>query len=112
MPNLSDFAKEFKQKTSKQNNFQPQAEIKNKINEMGVNPNQKEKLEQNIKANFDKFSGMDSNQLYSQLFQEAQKLKANGNFNYEAIKNAIDNMSSYITPQQKEAMLELLKQLR
>lgn len=108
MTRLSDFAKNYQPKEKEQQKQSiNQEEIKAQFSS-----GQQEDIEENVKKTMEKYENMDQGQLYQQLFQEASKLKANGQFNYDALYSSIENMGSYLSPDQKEKMLALLNQLR
>lgn len=106
MSSLSDFAKNYKPKEKK--------EMPENLEQVRQNFSEKENqaFDENAKQAWEKYSNMDENQLQNQLFKEASKLKANGQFDYNSLYSAVQNMGDMISPQQKENMLKLLEQLR
>lgn len=107
MSSLSDFSKNFMPKKKEEKTTQMQGQEEQKSFE-----NQKEKMEENVKSQYNRFSGMNQSEMMSELFKETNRLKQNGQFNYDSLVNAIDNMSGMLSEEQKHKMKELLKQLR
>ncbi len=109
MSSLSDFAKKFKQKNAEATRHlkQKAEQVKTELyNEKG------QEFEDMLKGAQDRFQNMNQQQLYSELFKEASRLKASGKFDYDALYAAVENMSPYIDQQQKQTMLNLLNQLK
>lgn len=106
MPSLSEFAKNYKPKENKEN--------AQSIEDIRQNFSQEEnlKLDETIKDNWQKYENMSQDQLFNELFSQADKLKANGQFNYDALYNSIQNMDGYLSQEQKQNMLNLLQKLR
>lgn len=98
MSSLSEFSKKFQPKQNQEKTQQKPTQNNNNF-------------EQDVKSNYDKFSGLNQSELFNELHKEGQRLKSTGQFDYNALKNAIDNMSGYISEEQKQKMLELLKQI-
>lgn len=107
MSSLSDFSKNFTPKKKEEKTTQPQSQEEQK-NFKSQNTN----IEEDVKKQYNKFSGMNQNEMMSELFKETNRLKQNGQFNYEALVGAIDNMSGMLSEEQKHKMKELLKQFR
>jgi hypothetical protein len=110
MASLSDFVKKF----DKDKKVETTQELKEKAEQMRdeIYKEKGDEFNNLLSGAQERFKDMDQGQLYSELFKEAGRLKSSGQFNYEALSSAIENMSSYITPEQKQTMLNLLKQLK
>ena len=81
--------------------------VKNSAN-FGKENVQKESLEQA----YNKFISMDKKELEKNLEEEILRQKIGGNFNISRIENAIDQMTAYITEEQKQNMKELLHRFK
>lgn len=109
MTSLSEFSKNFKPKPKE--NLKTQEELQQKINQ-NLNKQQQEKIQEDISSKYQNLKDKDQNELMSELFKEGQKLKANGQFNYDNLYQSIQNMSGMISEEQKETMINLLNKLR
>lgn len=109
MSSLSDFSKNFKPKPKQ--TVQNEGEVKQQINQ-NFSQSQQNKMQDDIASKYDSLKGKSQDQLMSELFKEGQRLKANGQFNYDSLYQAIQNMSGMLSPEQKETMLNLLNKLK
>lgn len=70
-------------------------------------PNQKE-----MQDMMNKYSKMPRNDLMKNLFQEVQRQKQNGTFDIKKLEKTIDGLGSFLTPEQKKNIKELLNQVK
>lgn len=103
MSSLSNFSKNFTPKKNEEKASQTQS---------GTEQNQTDYLKQNAEQKYKQYSQMSQSEMMSELFKETNRLKQNGQFNYDALASAIDNLSGVISEEQKELLKALLKQLR
>lgn len=112
MPGLSDFSKNFIPKEKVKKTAQTNEDIlKENINAKFSKQEQSD-MADTIKSNYSRLSNMNQNEMMSELIKESNRLKNNGQFNYNGLVNAIDNMGGMISQEQKQKMKDLLNQIR
>ena len=65
----------------------------------------------NVEEIYDKYKDKNQDELLNELFNNVNKQKENGTFNYEAICNMVEKMSPFLTKEQNLRIKELLKKL-
>lgn len=88
--------------------FQQSTENLSQNQSTNSNPANQKEMEDMV----NKFSKMPQNDLMKNLFQEVQKQKRNGTFDVKKLENTIDSLGSFLTPQQKKNIKELLNQVK
>lgn len=103
MTSLKDF---IKQKNNNQNNHANQEINMDKIKE--ENPKNIENLEENIK----KYQNMSQQDLMSELFKEAGRLKENGSLNENTLNSLKSTLIPMLNDEQKSMLNNILNQLK
>lgn len=98
MKNFSEFIENFEQKEKSSK----------KINEQDL----KNKYEQKIKEDYMKYSTYSEDELTNLLFKEVQRQKQQGTFDFERLKNAVEMLMPYITPEQKQKINNILSNIK
>lgn len=68
--------------------------------------------EKQIENEFNELKNCSSDQLMEKLAQEVKKQKLNGQFDYEALKNSIEQIKIYLPTQTYENMLRIIESLK
>ena len=68
--------------------------------------------EKQIEDEFNELKNCSSDQLMEKLAQEVKKQKLNGQFDYEALKNSIEQIKIYLPTQTYENMLRIIESLK
>ena len=112
MSGLFDFSKQFTPKKKEEKEQKTSSEKVEEIKNQTFSKQQQSTIEDQIKNNYSKLSGMSQSEMMSELMRESSRLKQNGQFDFAALNKAIDGMSGMISEEQKQKMKELLKQIR
>ncbi|MBO4412905.1 MAG: hypothetical protein J5779_02715 [Clostridia bacterium] len=68
--------------------------------------------EKYIRNKVNEYSQMDEQQMMSKLFQEVQKSKQNGSFNYNDLSTKLNSVKGYLTDEQIQKLEKLLEKIR
>ena len=74
--------------------------------------NKQKDKEKQIEDEFNELKNCSSDQLMEKLAQEVKKQKLNGQFDYEALKNSIEQIKIYLPTQTYENMLRIIESLK
>ncbi len=76
-----------------------------------INKNTQQKKE-NIENLYEKYKNFNQNDLTSELFNNIEKQKNEGTFDYEKIKNTISQIMPYLNGEQQKNMLSILEKIK
>ena len=68
--------------------------------------------EKDIKAKFDEYKDMNSEDLHSTLLGEVAKQKNAGNFDYASLRSMVDSLSGLLPTSDYEKVVKLLESLK
>ena len=65
-----------------------------------------------IRAEYESLKGCSSQELMSKLAQEVQQQKTSGTFDYDSLKNSVEQIKIYLPTQTYENMLRIIESLK
>ncbi len=83
-----------------------------RISEMGNSSSKQNIKNKNIKEAYEELKGCSSEELMQRLTKEISGQKLNGTFDYEALRNSIEKIKTYLPTQTYENMIRIIESLR
>lgn len=106
---MSKNIRNFKGYNNQSNN---KSNCNNGNNYAGGNNYNKSDVEQDVKNQFNKYSGYSENQLIDEFYKEVYRQQKLGNLNPQMLQNFYNMMAPNMTPAQKKKMKDLIDSVK
>ncbi|MBE7082588.1 MAG: hypothetical protein E7378_02805 [Clostridiales bacterium] len=97
---FKDFQKQYTANTRSQQNFS------------NIDQTNAKQVEQKVEDLYNKYKGKDQDQLLTQLFENVQKQKSEGTFDYQKLCAMIDKISPFLSVEQQQKIKSLLAKIK
>ena len=97
---FKDFQKQYTANAQSQQNFS------------NIDKSKAKQVEQKVEDLYNKYKGKDQDQLLVQLFENVQKQKSEGTFDYQSLCVIIDKISPFLSDEQQQKIKSLLTKIK